>query len=154
MAGAIFNSGELNTGEVLFGQGGQMAGTVYSGILAGGNVGAIVGGVAAGPNFMFWSGGGRLCSVIPFGLVVSGTVAVQFYDSSQITSGAPFIASGHKILGELISAPNGANSYTKQPIVLNVPFQSGLCCIAPAACQAFTVTWIPEQPTSGVNPAG
>lgn len=82
MAGAILNSGGLNTGEVNFADGGERTYWSASGVAA---------------DTLIQSGAGRLNVVTQLTQLASGR-AVIFYDSAIATSGGPFSASGHKAL--------------------------------------------------------
>jgi len=151
IAGTPRSSGDVQTGEIQFIRGGGRAGTVYSGAAA---VAAVCGGpyapAVAGGEVQFWSGAGRLNALLQHIALTSG-LGVTFYDAAVITSGGPFAASGHKIIGIIPPTwPGGSYSGTGLNIwngaVVNVdmPFQSGLCAHTASGCPGFTVSWTPE----------
>lgn len=155
MAGAQIFSGGPRTGEMQFVRGGALAGSLYSGALFSGttqpvaSIGAVQ--LSNGGEMLFWSGAGRLNSVLTHAVqsTQSGTPII-FYDSAVLTSGAPFAASGHKILS-VVNAPStapasGISISTAIPgrIEVDMPFASGLSVHVASGCVGFTATWTPE----------
>ena len=162
--GATVNSGAVNTGEQRQTYGGGQVSTIYSGMVSGvsilGAVGAIANTVAQGADLMLWSGPGRLKDVLILQGVVSGQ-QTTFYDGALATSGGPFVASGHRILGII---PAGTATFpgvfgllgSGLPTVLagqvlsyDMPFHSGLIVNMKSGGQGMTVSFSPE-----VNPVG
>lgn len=167
-AGANLNPNNVNTGELPTIRGGQQAFTVYSGInflsgLAAG-VPTGIGTAGGGFDFVAVSGAGRLNSYMIANSFLSGnTLAsgaqVTFYDSAVATSGGPFPASGHKIIGVLGVVPSVSSGglgispglAIGVPANIDWPFQSGLCIANKSGVPTFSVSWTPESnaPTSG-----
>lgn len=140
MAGTSLRSGDPNTGQILMTTGGGRAHTVYSGT-AGGDANIVVGGGRVDKGILFHS-------IIP---VLSG-VPVILYDSAVATSGGPFAASGHKIVGILQHPPVHGNSNvsgvfesTRHLAALldlgGIPFTSGLCHTGTSGQPGFTVSF-------------
>lgn len=155
LAGAVVNSGNVNTGEQNQTYGGGQSATIYSGMVSGvsllGAPFAIPNTPAQGADVQFVSGAGRLKDILINGLA-SGQTCI-FYDAPVATSGGPFVASGHKILGQIPAGgaigavfgnPQGLSVVPGQVIALDVPFNSGLCCNLKSGIPGFTVTWTPE----------
>jgi hypothetical protein len=155
MGGACFNSGSIDTGQVLFTQGGQKLGAwIQSGL---------------GVDTVIQSGPGRLDTILLTTYLQSGRGAI-FYDSAVATSGGPFSASGHLIVGILPPAVNvgigiisgtttGIVPWTGEPYRPQMPFFSGLVAAPwPAAGTAsgthgFSVSYTIQTIVSG-NPTG
>ena len=149
LAGAVLHSGGINTGELLYTLGGQITASIYSGALAPSLNAAP--GATGGPDVLFFSGAGRLKGVTLQQTTspLSGP-AIFFYDTGVVTSGGPFIASGHKILAVVnpiqVSGAWNAQSIVG-PYVFDVPFQSGLAVALKSGQPGFSATYTPE-----VNP--
>lgn len=104
---------------------------------------------AAGDT-LIWSGGGRLNQILPLTVTTSGQQAV-FYDSNVATSGGPFPASGHAVIGILPGSQAGASGAVaaapaQTPIVLGTPFVSGLVVHTQSGGGPFTVFFSTERP--------
>jgi hypothetical protein len=141
--------------------GGFNTGTFYSGGPAPNVVCANPGAVAFGADVLLWSGAGRFDMVAPLPVTASGMqLAVLFYDSAAPTSGGPFPASGHRIVGFI---PPYLSSFSGSPAAfasgtfgLNTPvgpanpfsftFQSGLCVALKSGQPGFTYSFTPEVP--------
>lgn len=98
----------------------------------------------AGGQQLIWSGAGRLNTLIPHAPGLSG-VAVKFYDSAIATSGGPFSASGHVVLGSI--TPNTLDIATRNGldvIRLNVPFTSGLVAQGASGMPGWTAIFTPD----------
>lgn len=148
LAGTPRSSGDVQTGEVIWTQGGGRAASIYSGAVAP-NLTAAPGSVATGPDVLFYSGGGRLKDVLLHTTQLSNSgVPIFFYDAGVTSSGGPFNSSGHKVIA-VVNAPTGAGvsgSLTSAGMVsFDIPFQSGLCAATKSGQVGFTVTWIPES---------
>lgn len=126
-------------------RGGTRAATIFSGIIAGANLGAAPGAVNAGSDTLFFSGAGVLNTVVA-NQALSGA-AVTFYDAPAAVSGGPLNTSGHKILAHLPANTIGSFGVVgggPLPIAVNTPFYSGLCAAVRSGCAGFTVTWTPD----------
>lgn len=158
VVGGNINSGAPLTGEQSFTLGGDFAATIWSGMVSGmslaGAPGAVCGvNTAGGADVLFFSGAGRLKDVLVFNIAapVSGG-EVQFYDAGVVTSGGPFAASGHKIIGIIppgtgvgpAGASGQAQVFVNQVLAFDMPFTSGLCANVVSGAPGFTVTWDPE----------
>lgn len=150
-AGAVFNSGNVNTGEQNMTFGGLIAATVYSGIASGVSLTGAPGAVAFGSDILFQSGAGRLKDVLLGQVFVSG-VTLKFYDSAAPASGGP--ASGVKTLFTIVnSVLSGAVGLAAGTVLAaDVPFTSGLAVNMTQNPGTFTVTWTPEPNPSLANP--
>jgi hypothetical protein len=165
LVGACVNSGAVNTGEQRATYGGGMTACIYSGMVSGvgltGAPFAITGvNTAGGADLMLWSGPGRLKDVLIQQTVVSGQ-QTTFYDGATPTSGGPFVASGHRMLGVIPPGVSGGPGVfglmgsglptvaQGQVLAYDIPFHSGLIVNMKSGGQGFTVTFSPE-----VNPAG
>ena len=159
LKGASINSGFANTGEQRFTRGGELTATIFSGQVAPGLTGA-PGAVAAGSDVLICSGAGRLNTIIPHNVMQSG-IPVYFYDAGVAISGGPLAASGHRIVGVLPATYNGAQNVgttpasgaagwamlgmtSTAPIVVDMPFLSGLCLNSRSGQPGFTVSYTPE----------
>ncbi len=155
LVGGNLNSGFAGTGEVMWTRGGQQTATIYSGIIAGAGLTAAPGAVNVGSDTLFFSGAGRLNTIIP--LVQASGAAVVFYDAVAPVSGGPIYASGHKQLGVLpantLQGGAGYGVFGAGPlnIPVDVPFFSGLCAGIRSGCAAFTISFTPE--TNPTNPS-
>lgn len=165
IAGANTNSGNVYTGEQNFTLGGGQSATIYSGMVSGMSLASAPGAVngvntAGGADVLFFSGAGRLKDVLvlPPSAISGGRVI--FYDAPTPTSGGPFAASGHKIIGQIPQGFGfGAGGTSGVPLVgggqvlgFDIPFNSGLCANVVSGAPGFTVTWTPEtnpQPPFG-----
>lgn len=144
MGGSNVNSGNVNTGEVNWTRGGGQLlcqSGLYSGDAGGGMI--LVSGIA-----------GRVNSITPHVsiLTLSG-IANFIYDGNSIqTSGAPFAASGHKILANF-NTPYGVSGQfapAGTPIAVDLPFQSGLMYRAASGAVGISISWTPEtNPATG-----
>lgn len=117
--------------------GGLVAGSVYSGVVP-----------ATGlpGDVQLVSGAGRLNLILPHTTVTSGLTTV-FYDAAVATSGGPFAASGHVILGVIPptwTANSGVANAPQARIVMEVPYRSGLCVNLRSGQLGFTYTYTPE----------
>lgn len=160
MAGANLNSGQVNTGDIYFTQGGAQKYTAFSGgllNLASGGQNPPAGAPAVvADNALLFSGAGRLNKCFPHQLI-SG-VSVVFYDASVPALSGPnnFTKSGYAVLGILpantiggIGVNLGAGPFVAE---FGIPFNSGLCVSATSGCPGFTVSWTPEtNPSTGVG---
>lgn len=147
MAGANLRSGDVNTGEFQHVRGGGRAATIFSGGFGPGLTGA-PGAIVSGGNVLFFSGAGRLNSVLPHQntLTLSG-VSITFYDAGIIKlSGVSIAASGAKILGQLGTAGGASGQFDlfRGATLFDCPFQSGLCAEALSGAVGFTATYTPE----------
>lgn len=160
VAGGNYNSGAPYTGEQTLTLGGDFKATIWSGMVSGvslaGAPGAVCGvNTAGGADVLFFSGAGRLKDVLVFntyaGIVSGGPVV--FYDSPTPTSGGPFAASGHKIIGIIPAGlgfgPGGSSGFAQvvngQVLAFDMPFNSGLCANLKSGAPGFTVTYDPES---------
>lgn len=168
LVGGTVNSGAVNTGEQRATYGGGQVSTIYSGMVSGVGIqsapGAITGvNTAGGADLMLWSGPGRLKDVLVLQGVVSGQATI-FYDGATPTSGGPFVASGHRVLGFIpagtATAPGvfgllGSGLPTVlagQVLSYDMPFHSGLIVNMKSGGQGFTVSFSPEIVPGGQYP--
>ncbi len=134
--------------------GGHKADCLFSGQVVPTLTGCRNGAVAVGSDVMFYSGAGRLQAVIPHQtlMALSGVTGV-FYDAHAPVSGGPIPASGHVILGNSLNQNRITNSGDQLaagvPLVLNVPFYSGLCYNSRSGQAGVTVVWTPESHQRG-----
>lgn len=133
--GMGFWSGSVNTGQLQTTPGGQQVYTSFSGV---------------GADTQIFAGAGRLDGGIQLTAATSGRTVV-FYDGAVATSGGPFSASGHKIVGFLPAQQPPANSgqvniLNGVPFVWGYPFFSGLnaAAVGGSGGPSFTVTYTPE----------
>lgn len=139
MAGACVNSGNINTGELSMTTGGARTVSV-SGAFSGNPDGSV--GLASGQA-------GRVNNIVlhqsPGNIWTQSGIAVQLYDAALPVSGAPLVASGHKLLA-VLNGPVGHSGQILQTglFELGVPFTSGLFARAASGAPGFTVTWTPE----------
>lgn len=114
-------------------RGGFLAYTVFSGT---------AGGAAA-----ITSGQGRVHSIIPHQGLVSGQTVVM-YDSAVAVSGGPIAASGHNVLGGIPPGPPTGLSGTfippLLPLVVEAPFNSGLCVTDRSGSAGYTILYTLE----------
>lgn len=169
VVGACVNSGSPNTGEQRVTYGGGQLSTIYSGMVSGMSVAAAPGAIpntpAQGADVQLWSGPGRLKDVLIHQSIASGPATV-FYDAALATSGGPFVASGHQVLGFIPAGVSGTTgafglvSTVGLPVVAagqvlsyDVPFHSGLCVNfksgAPGLSIAFCPDIVPTSPNVG-----
>ena len=173
-AGALINSGNLDTGEVRMTRGGERAATIYSGAIAMGTARGQAGaGVfSSGGSVFLISGGGRLNS---FTALWPAAVALAGNGENAVVSGQPIVVydagitarsgvftdgtlseSGARILfawappkliasGALVLNPHA----TFNPQSLDIPFYSGLCVMALSGATGFNLTYTPEASRSG-----
>jgi hypothetical protein len=136
LAGTPLHSGSVQTGEVNITRGGGRAHTSMSGVTA---------------DTLIFSGAGRLNTIQALTQLASGRSAI-FYDSCVATSGGPFSASGHKVVGVLPPTQQPAMwsghitdlDYLK-PIQVDMPFQSGLCVgNVSSGTAGWTISFTPE----------
>lgn len=144
VAGAVYQSGHLGTGEQTVTRGGQLAYSIYSGaLLIGSGTPGGVGSVRA--HGLVVSGGGRLHTVFPH-QSISG-VAVYFYDSVllALSGTVAHVQSGYTTVGFIPGNTFGADlGPLAEPLKFDVPFHSGLCFSAPSGAAGFTVTYTTE----------
>lgn len=112
-------------------------------------------GTAAGNDVLIQSGAGRLNQILQHTQMTSGQT-VYFYDAAIATSGGPFAASGHTIVGIIpptwqaaTSAASGTLAYPT-PWVGGVtqcdfPFRSGLCVATRSGTPGFSVSYTLEN---------
>lgn len=161
--GNAYNSGDVKTGELQTIRGGGRCITVFSGnaILSGvlPAAGTATGNAAnnGGYDLLVWSGAGRLNSIMPLAQIQSG-LPTLFYDSAVNTSGGPFAASGHKIVGQLPGTFAGGAwsglgivAWTGGPINVDLPFQSGLVIALKSGQAGFTCSFTPENSSAFPN---
>ena len=151
MAGANIHSGNVNTGEIPWTQGGGARFTCFSGgirnLSSGGTAPPTGAPAVTADHAVIYSGAGRLNEVLPH-QAISGVVLV-FYDAATPGLSGPgtYTNSGYPIIG-LIPA-NTIGSYALLgggPFLSNFgfPFNSGLCVANASGCPGFTVTFTPE----------
>jgi len=132
-------------------RGGYRTASIYSGFNSGAvslaaAPGAFQGGVG-GTDILLYSGQGRLGVIIPM-TAASGT-SIQFYDGVAPTSGGPFVASGHRVIGVLPANTIGQGTIGTGPLPVfcETPFFSGLCVGNKSGHPGFTVGFSPESTT-------
>lgn len=148
MAGALIQSGNIDTGAVAMERAGSRVYTSFSGI---------------GVDTLIHSGQGKLNQAFHYTQIASGR-GVIFYDGAAVTSGGPFSASGHKVLG--ILPMHAAAAYfsgvernpMSYPGVINqydFPYYSGLIAapLAGSGHASFSVSYSPDAvgARSGLN---
>src|SRR5690606_13375968 len=101
----------------------------------------------AGGQTLIHTGAGRLDKAIPH--VQASGVARIYYDSAVATSGGPFAASGHKILG-IVPANTwaggpGGGVFGAGPvgIIFNTGFTSGLCVTGASGQVGVSASYTP-----------
>lgn len=120
--------------KLFYTAGGQQSYTSFSGI---------------GADVLITGSGGRLDAILQYTAPASGR-AVIFYDAAVATSGGPFSASGHKVVGVIPTGVHPQNSgqivpFTGGTLVPQTPFFSGLVAAAVASgTPSFSVFWSPE----------
>lgn len=146
--GSVLTSGDPNTGQMCYTQGGSKTFSKLSGVV--------------GPDVNIWVGGGRLDASFfhDSALLALSGQAVVFYDSAVAVSGGPLSTSGHKIVGVL--APTGFQADTsvsgaalRGGIVINhgFPFTSGLCVTTRSGQAGFSATFTPVvSGSTGTSP--
>lgn len=120
---------------------------------------AAPGAVAAGADVLLFSGAGRLDTLLVHQHTqASGTaVAIVFYDAAAVSSGGPFPGSGHKVIcfapsfqnpvaGATLSSGSFLPNFPPYgvPVLVSVPFQSGLCYAGKSGQPGVSVSWTPE----------
>lgn len=158
VAGTNRASGDVGTGELQTVRGGGRCACVLSGsLLVTPNVGGPPGITSSGGHILFFSGAGRLNSVLPQ-VTMSGGLAVYFYDAATLAPSGTSV-SGQKIIGVIpaftMVALSGAGAqvpFTGQPFNVDMPFTSGLCAAIPSGTPGFTVSWTPEAAPTYPNP--
>ena len=151
MAGAVVNSGGLDTGEVNWTNGGTQRFSAFSGgirnLSSGGPPPATGAPAVTADHAVLFSGAGRLNKAQPHVFVSGG--AVVFYDSAVVARSGPFLAeSGYGILGVIPANTIGMSPQLGGgigPIDFGVPFNSGLCVAFASGAHGFTVTFTPES---------
>ena|SRR3990167_3040298 len=139
-------SGDLNTGQFRYTEGGQQVYTSMSGI-------------AAAPVLIAGSGGRLDTAQV---IVANSGPGIIFYDAPVATSGGPFSTSGHRILYVIppvypTALPSGqfmlyAVPPFSAPAKIGAPFYSGLVAQALASGNIpFFVTYTSEQPVTDGN---
>lgn len=138
LIGGIISSGFVQTGEVRQTEGGEATYTALSGV----NVATVI-----------QSGGGRFNGHTVISNLVSGQ-AVLFVDAVPIaTSGMPFAASGHKVVGLIppvwrvgASGALTTNSQEGIRVRFDTPFFSGLvACPLASGTPSFSCIFTPER---------
>jgi len=128
--------------------GGYQTASIYSGLPAGPNLTAAPGAINTGADVCLFSGNGRLCLFTPHTNMLSGGTAIFFYDATILTSGGPFVASGHKVIfvypSTLATASGTAVPQVFTPVSVQMPFQSGLAFRSASGQPGFTVSWTIE----------
>lgn len=137
-------------GENYQGLGGFFVASLYSGNVVSGGAAAIVapGAVVVGSDVLLVSGAGRLNTLIPH-TALPGT-SITFYDAAAVSSGGPFILSGHKVLAVLPPWPQGPGALSgggPVPVVYNVPFTSGLAVGCKSGQNLCSVAYTVFTPT-------
>lgn len=151
-------SGAPNTGELLTVRGGTRRCTVWSGSLA---VTPAAGTFlnSSGGQIQFWSGPGRLNSIVPLSNSQSG-LPTFFYDANAIAVsgvvGLPsgFIGAGSLSTQYLAAAASGVFQVAQipsEPFRPDCPFFNGLCASIASGTNGFTVTWTPEVDPTNPN---
>lgn len=153
VAGTVRSSGDVQTGEVSVTRGGQRTACVWSGnILTTAALTAAPGAIQSGGNVLFYSGAGRLNTVMPHAYLTSGQ-PVFFYDAGTPTVSGVSV-SGCKLIGIIpapyqgpLAAASGNLQTTfawPQKIEMDMPFFSGLCASAPSGAPGFTLSYTAE----------
>lgn len=167
LVGACVNSGTPNTGEQRATYGGGQVSCIYSGMVSGVSVlgapGAIPNTPAQGADIQLWSGPGRLKDVLVCQSVASGQ-QFTFYDAAVATSGGPFVASGHNVLGFVpagVSGITGAFGLVMtvglptvaagQVLSYDTPFHSGLCLAMKSGVPGLSISFCPDIIPTGPN---
>ena len=140
-------------------QGGFWSASIFSGnaVLSGALTAAPLA-VGTGYDVLLFSGPGRLDSIMAHQPMQSGQ-AIYFYDAGAVSSGGPFVLSGHKIVGIYpptwrvptgVAVASGQTNFVDSqpgiPIAVAQPFQSGLCVALKSGQPGFSAFWTPEQP--------
>lgn len=93
---------------------------------------------------------GRLNQVVlhntPGNIWAQSGIPLFFYDGNSVqTSGAPFAASGHKVIG-IVNGPVGGSGQIAQTgsLQIQMPFSSGLLVRAASGAPGFSISWTPE----------
>jgi hypothetical protein len=155
VAGGNVNSGNVYTGEQNFTLGGGQSATIFSGMVSGvliNGAGVVPNTTSQGADVQFYSGAGRLKDVLVLTPSAISGGRVIFYDAGVATSGGPFAASGHKIVGQIPQGfgfgPGGTSGVPLvgggQALGFDFVFNSGLCANMVSGAPGFTVTWTPE----------
>lgn len=128
--------------------GGFESNAIYSGAVApavaqSGNLAGIV-----GSDVMLQAGNGRLNRVVPHqGVFTLSGPQLTIYDAALPVSGGPLPASGHIPLA-VLPGPYGVSGQVQPagtPIVLDLPFSSGLCLNSRSGQPGYTITWSAEK---------
>ncbi len=158
LAGTPRSSGDVQAGEVVFTRGGGRASCVWSGsLLTNAALTAAPGAVQSGGHILLFSGAGRLNTVVVHQFIGSGQ-PVFFYDAGTIAPSGVSV-SGQKIIGiipatmpAVLTTLSGSFQMGRtwnDVMVLDMPFQSGLCAGAASGSPGFTASFIPEVPYPG-----
>ncbi len=153
VAGTPRSSGGPGTGEISVTRGGMQTACVWSGnILSNTALTAAPGAVQSGGNVLFYSGAGRLNTVLPHSFLTSGQ-PVFFYDAGTPTVSGISV-SGCKIIGIIpgnypapLAVLSGNVQFTRtwqDKLDVDMPFFSGLCASAPSGAPGFTLSYSPE----------
>lgn len=142
IAGTPRSSGDVQTGQFQTTPGGGRAFSLLSGLIL--------------SDTMIYSGAGRLDQIVIINSAPTSGSQLLFYDAAAVSSGGPYAASGHKVIGTiptpfLPSPTSGINPFAQAGAVINVgmPFQSGLAVGGPGAgvrsgsC-GFSLSFTPE----------
>lgn len=125
-------------------QDGTYTASIYSGAVAPTVTTGAPAVVAVGSDVLLQSGPGRLIAVVPHGtfLALSG-VQTNLYDGAAAVSGGPIAASGHVYLGGLAAAYGVSGQITPAgtPVLINVPFNSGLVINSRSGQTGVTIVW-------------
>lgn len=170
--GGVVNSGNVDTGEIAFTQGGQRTACVFSGAIAMGVVTSPTGALSSGGSILVVSGQGRIntfTALWPAGVALAGVgenacisgQPIVVYDSaitarSGVLTDATIAESGRKILyawspPKLVASGavllNARTVY--DPVKLDIPYFSGLCVMALSGAPGFAIGFTPDRTTSG-----
>ena len=141
IAGTPRSSGDAQTGQLNVTLGGGRLFTQFSGLIGG--------------DAMIYSGAGRLDSITIINPTATSGGQTIFYDAAVVTSGGPFILSGHKVLGTIPNPTTVITSVLSSGAINpgfwpgtynngNV-FQSGLAvAVARSGGAGFSVGFTPE----------
>lgn len=147
MGGACLGSGNMDTGQMLETFGGGQVFTSFSGVVV---------------DTVVQSGPGRLDTVMAYATLLSGR-GVIFYDSAVATSGGPFSASGHKVVGVISPAWNQSasgflnNVGAGEPMRPGMPFFSGLVAapgVGGSGGPSWTISYTVASVVSGTPVGG
>lgn len=148
-------SGGVNTGEQQHVRGGSYKVSVSSGGLAPVAIGApasLTPALGSGNSILFYSGAGRLNSVLLTGQTTSGPGGFLYDAATPAASGATL--SAQSVIGVIPStwpalgiASGGVSNpvvFSAEPSRPDMPFYSGLCLFLPSGNPGITVSWTPD----------